>query len=70
MMVDVTFAVNGMVCEGCVASVQRALKLHDGVGSARASLEEANVQIAYDPSAVDLDTLTGAIQEAGFDIVS
>ena len=70
MMVDVTFAVDGMVCEGCVDSIQKALKLHDGVGSARASLEEANVHIAYDSSTVDLDTLTGTIQEAGFDVVS
>jgi len=69
-MADVTFAVGGMVCEGCVGSVQRAVKSHDGVESAHASLEEANVQITYDPSTVDLDTLTGAIQEAGFDIVS
>ena len=69
-MADVTFTVDGMVCEGCVGSVQKALKSHDGVESARASLEEANVQITYDPSAVDLDILTGAIQEAGFDIVS
>ena len=46
------FAVSGMKCVHCKANVENALKSLNGVKSAEANLEKANVNVEYDESVV------------------
>ncbi|MFW2176885.1 MULTISPECIES: heavy-metal-associated domain-containing protein [unclassified Moraxella] len=62
--------IDGMTCGGCVKSVQTALSQLDGVQNVSVSLEQKNATIDYDDSKIDMDKLTQAIEDAGFDVVS
>ena len=62
--------IEGMQCDGCVASVQRALMHCSGVDTARADLDTGIVAVAFDPSKIDRPGLEAAIEDAGFDIVA
>jgi len=44
------YAVSGMKCVHCKANVENALKALNGVVSAEANLEDANVTVEYDES--------------------
>jgi copper chaperone CopZ len=69
-MSTVEMKVKGMVCDGCVASVTRALKATDGVSGVSVSLSEGAVAIDFDPATVTLPELTAAIEAAGFDVAA
>lgn len=60
--------IEGMQCDGCVLSVQRALTTRPGVGAAKANLEAGIVAIDFDPSEIDRPALEAAIEGAGFDV--
>ena len=62
--------IEGMHCDGCVASVQRILTSRPGVGAARARLDTGIVAIDFDPSTIDRAGLEAAIEDAGFDIAA
>ena len=62
--------IEGMHCEGCVASVQRALASRPGVDAAQADLDSGIVAIDFDPSGIDRPGLEAAIEDAGFDIAA
>ena len=62
--------VEGMQCDGCVASVQRALTNRPGVDTARADLDAGTVTIDYDPDRIDRPGLEAAIEDAGFDVAA
>lgn len=62
--------IEGMHCDGCVASVQRALTNRPGVDTARADLVAGIVAIDFDPSSIDRPGLEAAIAGAGFDIAA
>ncbi|MCY3817784.1 MAG: heavy-metal-associated domain-containing protein [Gammaproteobacteria bacterium] len=62
--------IEGMECDGCVTSVQRALMNRPGVGAARADLDSGMVAIDFDSSRIDRPGLEAAIQDAGFDIAA
>ena len=69
-MSTVELKVEGMVCDGCVASVTRALQARDGVSEVSVSLQEGAVTIDFDPATVALPELTAAIEAAGFDVAA
>ena len=69
-MSTVELKVEGMVCDGCVASVTRALQARDGVSGVSVSLQEGAVTIDFDPGTVALPDLTAAIEAAGFDVAA
>jgi copper chaperone len=69
-MSTVELKVKGMVCDGCVASVTRALKAIGGVSAVSVSLQEGAVTIDLDPATVTLPELTSAIEAAGFDVAA
>ena len=48
----VELAVEGMSCQHCVASVQKALDKLDGVERAQVELEEKKVEVVCDPDLV------------------
>ena len=59
--------IDGMTCGGCVKSVDSALTQLDGVQSVEVDLEGNKASVAYDSSAVAVDAIVEAIEEAGFD---
>lgn len=67
-MEKVELRVDGMTCDGCVKSVQKALNNQDGVQSASADLDSGIVSIDFDPSRVKRAVLEKAIVDAGFEI--
>ena len=60
-----TFAVNGMACGHCKASVEKALTALNGVENAEVNLNEKNVTMVYDASLVDVDHIKSAVESAG-----
>lgn len=69
-MEHLEITVEGMQCDGCVASVQRALTNRPGVDAARADLVSGVVAIDFDPSRIGRPGLEAAIEDAGFDIAA
>lgn len=59
------FAVSGMKCVHCKANVENALKSLNGVKSAEANLEKANVNVEYDESVVTTAQLKEAVDNSG-----
>lgn len=65
-MQQATIRVEGMTCNGCVASVTRVLKALPGVGSVDVSLERHEAQVQFDPTRTDPEQLRTAISAAGY----
>ncbi|HAM81972.1 copper chaperone CopZ [Ornithinibacillus bavariensis] len=63
-----TLNVRGMTCGHCKMSVEGALKKLDGVSKAEVSLEAGKVDITFDESKVNVDTMKDAIEEQGYDV--
>ncbi len=62
----VRLTVGGMTCDGCVATVTRALESIPGVKKAKVDLDRGAAEITLgDP--VDPSTLVGAVEGAGYD---
>ncbi|KAI9506243.1 E1-E2 ATPase-domain-containing protein [Coemansia spiralis] len=61
-----TLSVEGMTCQSCVKSIQVALADVEGIDSAEVSLDENCAVVVWNPSAVNLPTVIGAIEDCGF----
>ncbi|WAI01584.1 heavy-metal-associated domain-containing protein [Methanogenium organophilum] len=61
--------IKGMVCEGCVESVKKALESVEGVERAEVSLENNEAVVTYDPVHATKNTLRKAVQSAGYEVV-
>ncbi|ERJ74135.1 heavy-metal-associated domain-containing protein [Prevotella melaninogenica] len=59
------FAVSGMKCGHCKATVENALKTIPGVVSADANLADADVTVEYDDSLVSPSQLKEAVDNSG-----
>mgnify|MGYP002623885240 FL=1 len=68
-MKHVQIKVDGMTCGGCVNSVQNALTSHEGVKSAKATLDTGLVDVDFDPAVIGQVEIENAIEGAGFDVV-
>jgi copper chaperone len=64
----VTLNVEGMSCNHCVVSIEGALNKLEGVSSAKVSLEDNQVSVAFDESVVSLDKVKETIEDQGYDI--
>lgn len=53
-------------CNGCKTKIEKALKKVDGVQSASLDLASKIVEVSFDPSKVDSEKLTKAIEKAGY----
>ncbi|MDR2711350.1 MAG: heavy-metal-associated domain-containing protein [Burkholderiales bacterium] len=63
----VTFHIDGMTCQGCVASVTRALKVAPGVIEVTVSLDDKRATVRYDAAQTAPAALVAAVEDAGFD---
>ncbi|HSH58797.1 MAG TPA: heavy-metal-associated domain-containing protein [Acidimicrobiales bacterium] len=67
-MSEATLNVPGIHCEHCQGSIEDALGELQGVRSARVSVPERTVDVDYDESLVDVDTIKDTIIEQGYDL--
>lgn len=58
--------IEGMTCQGCVASLTRALQAVPGVSAVTVSLERAEARVDADPTLVPEAALRAAVVDAGF----
>ena len=68
MSETIELRVEGMSCDGCVSSVEKALRRLDGVIEASADLDAEQATVTIDPATIGRDTLAQAIEDAGFDV--
>ncbi|MBN1424489.1 copper-translocating P-type ATPase [Candidatus Fermentibacteria bacterium] len=55
-----------MSCANCAKAIERALVAREGVKSAVVNLPSASVAITYDPHAISVSQLAGAVETAGY----
>ncbi len=60
------YRVTGMGCEACVKRVEKAVSALDGVRRASVDLNAETLTVDYDESKLSFDTLTNAVDEAGY----
>ncbi len=60
------FAIDGMSCEGCMATVTAALKAVPGVEAAKVSLPEKKAIVVGDPSQIKAEQIEAAVASAGY----
>ena len=61
--------VNGMTCNHCKQSVEKAVGAIAGVDSVNVVLEDKKVNVTLDASVVSVDTVKNTIEDIGFDVV-
>ena len=64
-----TMNIEGMMCAHCVAHVEKALSALEGVASVKADLEGKCATVTL-TGAVSDQSLTDAVTEAGYEVVS
>ena len=62
--------VEGMSCQGCVASVTRVLKAVPGVDDAVVTLRPGTATVTYDAARTNVDALKAAIEDAGYGVAA
>ncbi len=66
----IVLPITGMTCANCVASVERNIKKEKGVDSAVVNLSSERATIAYDPALVNLTSVIGRVERAGYGVAS
>jgi copper chaperone len=67
-MENLTFDVQGMTCQGCVASVTRVLKAVPGVSDVAVTLKPGTANVVYDGARTTATALKAAVQDAGYGV--
>lgn len=68
MMESVRIGIDGMTCEGCVASVTRVLKALPGVEQVDVSLAAGSASVRYDAARTNVPVMRTAIEDAGYGV--
>ena len=66
-MQHITLNIDGMTCNGCVASITKILQGVDGVTSAEVSLADKRAEVAFDATKTSVDALIAAVEDGGYD---
>ncbi|MFC0034832.1 heavy-metal-associated domain-containing protein [Cardiobacterium valvarum] len=66
-MQHITLNIDGMNCNGCVASVTKILQGVDGVVSATVSLADKRAEVAFDAAKTSPEALIAAVEDGGYD---
>ena len=67
-MAQETLNVSGMSCGHCVETITKAVGKVAGVNNVKVNLDENNVFVDFDESAVSLDNISAQIVEVGFEV--
>lgn len=67
-MITNTYSVSGMTCAHCVRAVTEEVSALPHVRSVAVDLEQGSVTVVSD-TAIELDALDAAIDEAGYELV-
>ncbi|BCV23103.1 copper ion binding protein [Moorella sp. Hama-1] len=67
-MAEVTLQVEGMSCNHCKMSVEKALKNLAGVTDATVDLGAKTARVTYDSSKVDIEAMKKAVSAAGYEV--
>lgn len=67
-MTKTILPVEGMSCNHCKMTVEKALKAVAGVSRADVDLSKKTASINYDEAVCSLDKLTQAVVEAGYEV--
>ncbi|MFZ5811783.1 MAG: heavy metal translocating P-type ATPase, partial [Thermodesulfobacteriota bacterium] len=62
----VSMPVSGMHCAACAARIEKTLSSLPGVERVSVNLADESMQLAFDPAAVDLDTVVRRVADLGF----
>ncbi|AEH35396.1 heavy-metal-associated domain-containing protein [Halopiger xanaduensis] len=65
-MTQIEYRVTDFDCPTCASNVERALTKTDGVEDAAVHFTTGRVEIEYDETAVDAETLENAITKQGY----
>ena len=66
-MKEITFEVEGMMCEGCENRIQNAVKNMEGVELVVANHQENNVKLSLNENA-DINKIKEKIEDIGFSV--
>ncbi|MCF2143578.1 MAG: heavy-metal-associated domain-containing protein [Candidatus Heimdallarchaeota archaeon] len=64
----ITFKVSGMSCNGCAASIGRALSRLDGVKEATADFAKGIAEVAFNDSLIDKQHIIEVIEDLGYHV--
>lgn len=67
-MEQATIKVNGMSCQHCVSSIEKALSASGVAG--RVDLDKNEVEVNFESGAIDLAKIGAIIEDQGYDVVS
>ena len=62
----VTLAIEGMHCTSCAMTIDEELEDLPGVKRAKTSYARGTSDVEYDPDAVAVEALVGAVKAAGY----
>ena len=65
-LTEIDVSVDGMTCGSCAARVEKVLGRHEGVRSASVNFATGKAHVAFDPTEVELDDLTTAVDKIGY----
>ena len=69
-MMKADIKINGMSCVMCSGAVEKAVRALHGVSRAEVNLGAEIAAVDYDPAQVNLDDISRAITEAGYEVVT
>jgi copper chaperone len=62
--------VQGMSCQHCVHAVKSSVSVLPGVETVEVSLEKNLVTVGFDPGVISLRSITTAIEDQGYSVVT
>ncbi len=60
------FDVSGMTCAACAITLKTAVKKLKGINSVKASVEEKDAVVEFDPNGTSIDEIKKAIDSTGY----
>ena len=67
-MNKVKFTISGMSCNGCAASIIRAVSRLEGVKKAEADYPKGSAQIEYNEKLISKDRIIDLIEDLGYKV--
>ena len=65
---EAVLPIEGMTCASCVNRIERFVRKVDGVTAVNVNLATERASISFDPAAVTVDDLKGAVRAAGYEV--